>query len=127
MINYSKAKILEYMANTDGPVTFPMMTQMLDIGDRSLAYNLERMDLEKVIEKKSFRKSDMNPYDYLGISQKKTKAPKFFYIITEKGLRKYEYYKSQGIYEKKKSPREMHLERQMDIANMDNEEDLELI
>ena len=109
MISLYKAKILEMMANTDGPVTFVMIRQLIDVSKRGLTDNLHKMEDEKTIEKHLFSKEGLDPRDYLGNRPIKGQLPKYFYTITEAGLRKYEYFKEKGIYDTDLTPQEFWL------------------
>ncbi len=103
-----KAKVLEIIANTDGPVTVSVFRHSYNIPRHVLDEHLPNLVQEGCIIKYSFKDyPDMNPADYLGIGRsRKGVKPDYFYTITDNGLRKYEFYKTKGVYDSDLTPLE---------------------
>jgi len=83
----------------NGPATMAMIKNHLNVNKNRLYINLENMIIAGDVEKKSFQSEGLNPLDYRTGGTVSGKSPKFFYVPTKRGKKKYEYYKEQGIYD----------------------------
>jgi len=91
-----KPFILRALIEIDGPATVFMLEDMFpDISPRALRANIQRLVAEADIEERDFKKEGINPLEY--ISSNNT-IPKVFYVVTPRGLNKYNYYKKKGVY-----------------------------
>jgi len=111
-VNEYSAMILEMILNSNGPVTAGMIRETISMSQDALYGNLDRMVKRRELEKKYFMQEGLNPLDYkMGPEGKGGGLPKTYYVLTKRGLSKYEYYKSKGVYEREDNTREMWQKR----------------
>lgn len=116
MINVYRAKILEAIVNSDGPITLGMLNVSLDMPTKRIWINLKSMVKDGDIEERNFKKEGMTPHDYrINLSSMGGSSPKSFYIPTPKGMKKLEYYRKKGVLDSKVDTRKEWQKKQKAI------------
>ena len=98
-INVNKAKILNAIAYSDSPVTYQHIFNALgdEMPGSVIWLNLRRLMAEGCIEEKYFKKEGMDAQDYRASEDMRGHIPKVFYLETQRGKDKLEYYKKKKI------------------------------
>ena len=89
------AKILDVLNTASFPVTVRHINIETFISLSTIKACLEKLTIQKRVEKHSFKKAGKNPYDYRPLEKGKT--PKYYYQIAKKGEDLLKYYKKKGI------------------------------
>lgn len=90
-----KAHVLYAIQSAGGPVTIGSIIEQTSYSRSTVRDIIERLLIERSIEKKRFIREGINPCEYRICEQ--GKSPKFFYAIKHLGLKKLEYFKSKGL------------------------------
>jgi len=105
LINKYCARILEMVIQVGGPTTGGMLLRSLNISQQCLYENLGNMVSRGELQKKKFTEEGINPLDYK-LGEKGGGVPTYFFAATKAGVKKYEYYKSKGIYDEEDTNRQ---------------------
>jgi len=89
-----KANILSIL-ETSGGATIAAILDDTVYSSSTVKDAINRLLIERCIEKLSFRREDLNPQEYR--SHEKGRAPKFFYRLKPAGLKKLDYFKEKGL------------------------------
>ncbi len=90
-----KAHVLYAIQSIGGPVTVGSIIEQTNYARSTVRDILNRLLIERSIEKKKFGQEGINPCDYRICEQ--GKSPKFFYVIKPLGLKKLMYFKNKGL------------------------------
>ena len=93
-----KAHVLYAIQSAGGPVTMGSIIEQTNYSRSTVRDILDRLLIERSIDKKRFRQEGINPCDYRVCEQ--GKSPRFFYVIKPLGLKKLTYFKNRNLLER---------------------------
>jgi len=93
----NKAVVLEFVYNSDMPVTIGSIKQATLLPYSTIKDCLARLLLERCVEKKKFTIEGINPLDYRVNDRGRT--PRYYYILRPLGLKKLKHFDEIGIIE----------------------------